>query len=391
MRLRSILPFALVIGLLGCSSKEPQFAGFEQAKERADERRQPLLLEFTKAGSSDCEQAIAAFDTATNIQGSLTTLSFYRVDVESEEGAYLGETYGISLWLPTYVLTDSKGKEIYRWSGFIAPAAFMRQLSRGTRDLTTVEAKIERFESEPSFEDAYSLANYFMSVKNPARAAEYYKQADRLNSNPRRDVKFEVFHAIANAVWYGQLDFGEAEKAADSVLASGFRTTINSVRVVQQLAPLSRRTGHTDRLVKYLQLAVERMSQPKDDNSRKIYEGLQAELQLYADHDTTRAIETKRASYGPAYSRKPTDDVDFSEWCADRGINLDEAELIAQRVAQTRPPSGRSYSDLYRILAKVSLARGDNQRAVTLAEQALEADPDNPLRMEFLKECQDKL
>jgi len=391
MRLRDILPLVLIIGLLGCSSKEPQFAGFEQAKERAEERRQPLLLEFTKTDCGDCGEASIAFDTSTTILGSLATVAFYRVDIEAEEGAYLSETYGITSWLPTYILTDSKGKEIYRWSGFIAPAAFIRQFGRATRDLTTVETKMERFESEPNFEDAYSLANYFMSVKAPTRAAEYFKHADRLNSNPRRDVKFEVFHAIANAVWYGELDFAEAEKAADSVLASGFRTTINSVRVVQQLAPLSRRTNQPDRLVKYLQIAVQRMGEPKDDNSRKLYEGLQAELQLYADHDTARAIETKKASYGPAYSRKPTDDVDFSEWCADRGINLDEAESIARRVVQLGPPGGRSHSDLYRILAKVALARGDNQEAVSLAELALEADPDNPLRLEFLKECQDKL
>jgi len=391
MKLRGTLVMMILVSLLGCSSGDQDMPALKEAKERAKERRQPLLLEFTSDNCTECARAIEISASDADVRAALDKVSFLRIDVKSEDGKRLAEKYLVGIRLPAYVLADSDGKEISRWTSFNAPQFFVRQMNRATRDLTTIEARLERMKTAPSVADAVALAGYYMSIREPAKGAECFHKADLLNAGSKKDnFKFQVFDATANAVWFGQAEFAEAEKAADDVINSNFKPKIDPVRVASELGDLARKTGHTDRIEKYLRIALERMGQPNDENTTRIRTNLQAELQLYGDHDTAQAIETKRASFGPAFRRQPIDEVDFADWCANRGINLDEAETTMKRFLESGPPSGRSVSNLYQDLSRIARVRGDHEAALSYAQKAAENDPQNPVMADYLKELQEK-
>jgi hypothetical protein len=111
-------------------------------------------------------------------------------------------------------------------------------------------------------------------------------------------------------------------------------------------------------------------------------------LQLYGDHDTASAIETKKSSFGPAYQRTPTDEFDFADWCADRGVNLDEAEATMKRFLESGLPSGRSVANLYEALSRIAVVRGDHAGALSYARKAVDSEPQNPLLDDYLKDLQ---
>jgi tetratricopeptide (TPR) repeat protein len=349
------------------------------------------LLEFTSDNCAECARAVEITASDTDVRSALDKVSFLRIDVKSEEGKPLAEKYQVGIRLPAYILADSEGKEITRWTSLAAPQFFVRQMTRATRDLTTVEARLERMKNAPSVADAVALAGHFMSTMDPGKGAEYFHKADLLNEGSKKDnFKFQVFDATANAVWFGQAEFAEAEKAADDVINSGYRPKIDPVRVAGELGDLARQTGHTDRIAKYLRIALEKMGPPSDENTTRIHTSLQAELQLYGDHDTTSAIETKRSTFGPAFRRTPLDEFDFADWCSNRGVNLGEAEATMKRFLESGPPSGRSISNTYQALSRIARVRGDHEGAISFAQKAAESDPQNPLLADYLKELQEK-
>lgn len=391
MKLRGLLVMMILVSLMGCSSGDRDTPALKEAKARAKERREPVLLEFTSDNCAECARAVELTESDTTVLAALARVSFLRIDVKSEEGKRLAEKYRPGIRLPAYILTDSEGKEITRWTSFAAPQFFVRQMTRATRDLTTIETRLERMKNAPSVADAVALAAHFMATLDPAKGAEYFHKADLLNGNSKKDnFKFQVFDATANAVWFGQADFAEAEKAADDVINSGFRPKIDPVRVAGELGDLARHTGHTDRIAKYLRIALEKMGPPSDENTTRIHTGLQAELLLYGDHDTTAAIETKRATFGPAFRRTPLDEFDFADWCSNRGINLDEAEATMKRFLESGPPSGRSISNTYHALSRIARVRGDHEEALACAQKAADGDPQNTVMADYLKELQEK-
>ncbi|MCJ7490496.1 MAG: thioredoxin family protein [Thermoplasmata archaeon] len=377
----------ILMNLLGCSSGDKDMPALKEAKERALENNQPLLLEFTSNNCTDCARAIALAASDAVVRASLDKVSFLGIDVKSEDGKRLAEKYLVGVRLPTYVLVDSDGKEIARWASFISPEAFVTRMKRATSDLTTVEARLERMKNTPSVDDAAYLAGHYTSIREYAKAAEYFHKADFLNNGKRRDnFKFQVFDATANAAWYGQAAIADVEKAADDVLNSDVQSKLVPARVATGFSNAARRTGNTDRIARFMRIALDKIGEPDDDNIAGIQASLRAELQLYGDHDTASAIETKKSAYGPAYRRTPVDEFDFAYWCADQGINLDEAEATMKRFLESRLPPGRSAGGLYQALSKIALVRADHAGALTYARKAVESDPQNPLLTDYLNE-----
>ena len=389
MRLRGTLIAVAFVGILGCSSEDRGLPAFKEAKQKAAERHQPMLVEFTTDKCPECARAVQISTIDADVRAALERVSFVRIDVKSEEGQLLATRYKIGIRLPAYILADAEGREITRWTSVANATAFARQLSRATSDLTTIETRLERMNSAPSLDDALVLGAHFMSTQELPLAAEYYHKADLLNADKKKNLKFEVFEAMANAVWFGQAQFDEAEKAADDVISGGYRPMIDPVRVAHVIGDLARKTGHTDRIAKYMRIAYEKVGEPTDDNTRKIRAGILADLQLYGDHDTLQAIETKRGSFGPAFRRTPLDEVDFADWCASRGVNLDQAEATMNRFLQESPPQGRSVAVLQFALAKIARARGDLTAAMAYAGQAVDSDPQNPIMVNYLKQLQE--
>ena len=89
MNLRGALLMVGLISLLGCSSGDLDFPALKEAKERARERNQPLLLEFTSDNCAECARASALTVSEAEVRASLEKVSFIRIDVKSEDGGRL--------------------------------------------------------------------------------------------------------------------------------------------------------------------------------------------------------------------------------------------------------------------------------------------------------------
>ncbi len=377
-----------VTGLFSIAvAKQP--ASFDEAKRIAAEHRQPVLLEFVVEACKDCESAKFAAESDPDLKATLATLVHLTVDAESEAGRRLVESYGLARHFPAYVLTDATGGEIARWTDFLAPPRFMRTLGRARSDLTTIEDRVSRFKSDPNLNDAVYLGGYFLSLRQPTKAADYYREAERLHQNPRRDYTFDIFFATATAVWNGEATFDEAVRTGETAIKSPQQGRINTHRVTANIGRLARKTGHTDQLVPFLQAALDATEAPHDGASRRRRDGFKADLELYANHDTTKAIEIQRAGVERAGTDDPSIRVTFAEWCTERKINLKEAEGILRGAladaANERVKARRLY-----LLAEIAFAGGEIDQAVSLGEEALTLEPFNPLYSERVAEYKER-
>jgi tetratricopeptide (TPR) repeat protein len=390
MRTKTLITLLTITILASVAAAAPP-ASFEEAKQRAVQRRQPVLLEFSVDGCADCLLSMAAVAQDADVQGSLATLVHYRVDISSDEGRNLADTYHPGGRRPVYIFMDSKGGEISRWSSFHAPQRFIRVVSRATADVTTVQTRMDRHSSSPNLTDALYLANYYMAVSQPAKAAGMYRDADRLNTHAQRDYKFEVFHATASAAWAGEMSFDEAEVAGEAALNAKKWKDINSVRVAVNLSDLARRTGHTDRLKKHLERALETIRRNPNASSDRVRAGMEADLSLYFEHDTAKAIEAKRAGLPMAANRTGADRIDFADYGIMRGINIEESERIVRGEIQAGAPDQLTEARYHYLLSEIEFVKGNVANAISACEKALSIDYGNAIYTGRLEEYRKKL
>ena len=382
----TILIACLVISANGMAQVGP-VASLEAAKEQARTRRQPILIEFTTDDCGDCAAAIQAAASDEDVQGALAGVAFYRVNVKTAEGKALVDKYDIGIRLPAYVFTDSEGREITQWTSYLAPQPWLKKIGQAQQDVTTLEDRLARMNQAPTFQDAAVLANYYLSVGKASDAVRFFRAADRLNTDSRRNYKYEIFHSLALAAWFGEAKFADVEKAADDVANSGYRMVINSVRVAHEIADLALRLGETERIGKYLNLAIQQLSSSDNDQYKKMRDAIQADYELFINHDTTKSLAAAIASTGPAFRRQVTDTYDYAIWCVERGINLDEAETLLKGIFESGEIRRLTKADEVHVASKIALARGHVKEAIRLAEEACKIDPVNPTLVRYLEDC----
>ena len=358
------------------------------AKEQAETRRQPLLIAFISDDCDDCRAFVRASGESPDVQGALGAVAFYQVDAKSDEGRELVKKYDIGIRLPTFIFADATGSEITRWKNFLAPQPWLKKFSRAQSDVTTVEDRLARMDQTPTFADAMTLGSYCSEADRFADAARYYRVADRLNPDNKRDLKYDIFHALALSAWSGETDFTTVERAADDVLNSSYRTTINSARVASELTSLAIRLKKTDRLKKYLNFTIQGLSAGESPQYVRMRSRYEADYELYVNHDTAAAIKNAEVSAGPAFRRQPVDHYNFAIWCIERGIHLDEAARLLKKLYDAgEVPRGTEAGKQYDY-SRLALARGDVDEAINLAREACRIDPVNPVYQEHLRDCE---
>jgi len=361
------------VGLAVPTLQAEEVTSFDEARARSAETGKPILLEFYRDDCEYCEKATRAAETDENIQASLTRVVHLKLNPLVGEGTPLSETYRIGVYYPVFILTDSAGRAISRWTGFTGAERFIGSFDQALSDLTLVEDRVARCKIGPTVKDALFLANYFNDTREYVKARDYYRTLSLLQG-PGLDLSYRLFRVIAEAVWINLLPFDSLTVAADDVIAKHEKNSRDLGEMAQIVANVARRTGHTGRIEPYLTAGIEATFRRTDEAGIDLHRDLLADYALHVLNDTTEALSVKKRALGERWESDPERYFRFGEWCYRRNINLAAAEEYVRRASQKA--SGDKFQATHlRLLAEICYARGKVDEAIELANQALTLDP----------------
>ena len=370
-----ILSVLAIFAMSILQAQEPE--SFDAAKSLAKIKNKPLLLEFERSDCEYCAEAARELEQNESIKNMLGEVIYFPINVLIGEGVDLKERYAIGTTYPVFVLTNSAGEVISRWTGFNSPDNFIRHLQDALRDQTTVGEKVAAFESNPTLSGALELALYFTETQEYLDALEYYRRAENLGGDRRMDYSFQIFKSMANAAWADMVPLDSVYPSADWYLQSGLKSQLNLVSLATIMSRLTRKYEDVSHLEKYLQAGIEACAGKKDPSSVEDYHLLVAELALQIDNDTIAAINIREKGMGEDWERQPPKFYPYAQWCLERRINLVEAEGWARRaIEMARTPEFKAR--VMNTVAEICLARGNAQEAVHMIVLAIEQHPDNP-------------
>ena len=139
-------------------------------------------------------------------------------NVKEGEGPDLSKEYKVGHTYPVFILTNSGGDIIYRWTGYTGARNFISSIDKSLSNLTTIKKRIRDFNSKPTQAAAVMLARYFTDTGEHLDAIRFYRRAEELKRNPPADYSYDIFSNSANAAWKDMMPFDEALSAADSIL-----------------------------------------------------------------------------------------------------------------------------------------------------------------------------
>ena len=362
-----------MVGLAVPTVEAQEVKSFDEARARSAETGKPILLEFYRDDCEYCEEATRAADTDENIQAGLARVVHLKLSSLVGEGTALSETYRVGIYYPVFILTDSAGRVISRWTGFTGAERFIGSLDQALSDLITVEERVARCEIGPTVKDVLFLADYFNDTREYLKARDHYRELGRLQG-PQLDLSYRLFQVTAEAVWSDLLPFDSLTVAADEVLAKREENSRDLGEMAQITANVARRTGHADRIEPYLTAGIEATFRRTDEAGIDLHRDLLADYALHVLNDTAEALSVKKKALGERWESDPERYFRFGEWCYRRNINLAAAEEYVRRA--TEKASGDKFQATHlRLLAEICYARGKVDEAIELANQALTLDP----------------
>jgi tetratricopeptide (TPR) repeat protein len=388
--MRRILLIAAIAALtITVASSAQPLQSLDEARQMAEITGKPLLLEFYHEDCEYCADFAADADTSRAINAILDSVVHYSLSVLSEEGDSLSDVYEVGYNYPVFIVMNNKGEVVKRWTGYSTPMQFALTLRNAIGDLSTIGDRLSRFRANPTYEDALFLAKYYADSGEDLDAIEFYRKADSINAPSPIDHSFEIFSSTANAVWRDELPYNDALTAADAVLNSRIRNSVNVAKVGNLLAQVARRVGRTETLKKYLQAGIEATSGSTNSTIQAYYVLLKADYALHVDGDTAEAVRIKKESQGPGWEQDRDKFYSFARWCLQRKIDLEEAEMYARKAINLVYP-GRARAIVYNTLAEICAARGERQKALKAMELAVRENPDNEYYRKQLEEFREK-
>ncbi len=310
------------------------------------------------------------------------------LNVNEGEGETLSESYEVGTTYPVFIMANSSGKTIKRWIGYTGGAkVLVNTLDNALTDLTTVEERLTRFGTKPSFDDALFIAGYYSGIGENIKAVEYYRKSLELGKDSGFDYSYRIFENIANAVWKDELPFDEVIPAADAVLGMTRKNNKNIVDVARLMTRLADKTGHFDKLEKYLKAGIAASSKTNNKQLKSANVDLRADYALYISKDVQKAIDIKKSGMTPGWQDTRDMYYMFAKWCLIRKINLDEAERFASKtLTQVQP--GRFSARAYSTLAEILEANKKIDQAKEAMRNAASHDSENDYYQKELERLQ---
>jgi tetratricopeptide (TPR) repeat protein len=312
------------------------------------------------------------------------------LNVNEGEGKPLSEKFKVGIVYPVFILTDSEGEVIRRWTGYTGGATvFINTLKSALANLSTIDNRVAKFESSPTYKDALSLAGHFSDNSEHLKAVAYYKKAVKLGKPGSYDYSLEILKNMANACWKDLIPFDEVIPAADAVLKSRFGNTDRLIKLAQIMGRLSQSKSKTDQIERYLKAALKATSDSAAAGLKQSHESIRADYTLYVEKDTAKAVEIKKASMDQGWENDRDKFYAFAKWCLERRINLDEAEMYVRKTVNLVYP-GKYRAKVYNTLADIYDAMGSTDEAIKFIQMAIEQDSANEYYPEKLERFKNK-
>jgi len=307
------------------------------------------------------------------VKQALTSVIYIALNAGEGEGKAVSERYHVGPYFPVFILTDSTGNVINRWTGYTGAARFLSTFRKAMSNLTTIDSRIAAFERSPNHTEAIFLAKYHSDIAEFVTAADYYRRAQKSSEHPV-DYSYQIFENYANAAWNDKIPFDEALPAADAVIERKNAGSIS--KMAQILSKLARRREATDRIGPCLKAGISASDARRDDKGLKLNADLKGDYALYVEHDTLGALAIKKAALGENWTTDLNTYYPFGSWCYERRINLVEAQRYVQHACE-RASDGPFKARHLSLLANICEARGLIADAMRHAEQAVQQHPEN--------------
>lgn len=297
----------------------------------------------------------------------------------------MSKEFQVGFTYPVFVLTDNEGKVINQWIGYGGGAQeFIRSLKRALQDLSTIDEHIARFNNSPTYNEGLFLAGHFSKIGQYLQAVEYYRKSAGLGKSTYSDYSYEIFNNMANAVWKDMIPFDSLFSVADAVLHSKTAGADKEYKVAQLMTRVARKVGRTDEIAPYLQAGMTAALGPNENKKDPKYRELLADYLLYCEKNLSQATQVKKITLGKGWEDDRDRFYDYSKWCLEREINLEEAEMYARKAINLVYP-GMYRARVLNTVADICFARGKTEEAIEIINQAIDEDPDNLLYRNQLK------
>jgi thiol-disulfide isomerase/thioredoxin len=367
---------ALSFGLVGCSgevtSPSPEQA-WEDAVAAAG-RDGVVLVDFYADWCGPCKRFDAALDEDPTLLTSLERVSFVQIDAEKGYGETLAETYGVS-GFPTFVLTDADGALLDRWSGWEDAEGFIATLDEALVAPMPLEARIARFEAEPTADDAVRLARMAETADDSAEAVRYYREAVGIDPSRSTEVLPSLTYASIGGLRSEATTIEEVRETARAMFADEGIELADKVEIALMLSRAGSRHDAPDLAVEFLTAAMPAAEASDDERVVSMRADLGIAHALTVLDDPQAALEFKRASMEDGWSDDPAQLNGFAWWCFEHEVNVEEALELARKGADLAEPGSERAMILDTVAELCNLA-GDCGEAIATIDLAIEQDPD---------------
>ena len=385
---RGLLLLALFLICFG-NLAVAEVASFAEAKQLSATSGKPIFFEYYRSDCEYCERSEREAQQNINVVRALLQVVHYHCNVKEGDGVELAEKYDVGHTYPVFLLADSSGEPIARWTGFSSGDRLITNLSTKLKDLTTIAERETRLAAGGKLNDALHLAGYYADATRYAESVAAYRKAQELIGS-RGDYSYQIFYQSANAAWNDMIPFSEMLSAADVALASAKVNRMNKFKVVELLARVARKFETTDVLAPYLERGIKLAGEGKDPKTREKLANFMADRALHVDGDINRAVLIKKEGYDAGWGGRPDLSFGFARWCLERKINLPEAEKYC-RQAGAAIFDEKSKAQIYAKLGEILAAQGKYSAAVDALLIAVENHPSRDLYHTQLKEYNDSL
>lgn len=285
------------------------------------------------------------------------------------------------------MVTDATGTTLARWAGYLKPM-FLDLTAEALDDMTTIDQKRARYAANPTASDAAKLGRYYDARSEYAEALPYYKQAQKLNTDPETDFLMPIFETC----YYGNrkdlIGFDELTANAEALFASDRTSGDDMILAARMLLAACRRADAVETAIPYVEQAVKRTDGSTDPDILKARGRILPDYDLLVLKDKDKAVADKKAAMPEGWMDDPDALNSFAWWCFENSLNLKEAQELAQKGVDLSEP-GASRAMILDTLAEICNALDDCGRAVEYTRLAIQNDPDKEFYREQLVRFQD--